>query len=131
MHAGAQEQMTAEIIRYPGKELTAFQLKRIVRAMSQKSPIPITAYLSDVVIANDCAIGAVFGQSASGVIEKRTDAYSLTTAPIFTLMKIEQFWVVTTKGGNFVLTSFRRGMGRASLRALIATADKPDAITAV
>ena len=34
--------------------------------------------------------------------------------------------MVDTKAGNFVLTSFKRGAGRKSLRTLIATADQPD-----
>lgn len=130
MGAGAQEHMTDEIMRYPGEEPSIFQLTRIIQAMGQKYPVPITAYLSDVEISNDCAVGVVVGQIVSGLIEKRTGAYLLTTTPIFSLIKVERFWVVDTKSGNFVLTSFKRGAGRKSLRALIATADQPDVSSA-
>ncbi|WP_433885397.1 hypothetical protein [Pseudomonas vranovensis] len=119
--------MTDEITSYSSKGLSTFQLTRIIRAMTQQYPVPITAYLGDVIISNDCAVGVVVSQTVPGLIEKRTGAYLLTTTPIFTMMSVEGFWVVDTKAGSFVLTSFKRGAGRKSLRTLIATADQPDA----
>ncbi|WP_409283005.1 hypothetical protein [Pseudomonas putida] len=119
--------MTDEIVSYPGEEPSTLQLTRIIQAMGQLYPMPITAYLSDVEISNDCAVGVVVGQIVPGLIEKRTGAYLLTTTPIFSLDRVERFWVVGTKAGNFVLTSFKRGAGRKSLRALMATSDQPDA----
>ncbi|MCE0968844.1 hypothetical protein [Pseudomonas sp. NMI4491_12] len=119
--------MTDEIISYPGEEPSILQLTRIIQAMGQQYPVPITAYLSDVEISNDCAVGVVVGQIVPGLIERRTGAYLLTTTPIFSLIRVERFWVVVTKAGNFVLTSFKRGAGRKSLRALIVTSDQPDA----
>lgn len=127
MDAGAQEHMTDEIISYPGEEPSILQLTRIIQAMGQQYPVPITAYLSDVEISNDCAVGVVVGQMVPGLIERRTGAYLLTTTPIFSLIRVGRFWVVDTKAGNFVLTSFKRGAGRKSLRTLIATSDESDA----
>lgn len=121
-----QEHITDEIIRYPG-EPSIFQITRIMQAMGQQYPVPITAYLSDVEISNDCAVGVVVGQIVPGLIEKRTGEYLLTTTPIFSLIRVGRFWVVDAKARNFVLTSFKRGAGRKSLRTLIATADQPDA----
>jgi hypothetical protein len=118
--------MSEQVKEYSGDELSAFQLKRIIRAMAQKYPMPITAYLSDVVISSDCALGVVFGQPIEGR-GRHVRGYSLRTEPIYTLSKIERFWVASTKCGNYVLTSFNRQTGRASLRALIATADEPPA----
>ncbi len=67
--------MTDEIVRYPGEEPSIFQLTRIIQAMGQQYSVPITAYLSDVEILNDCAVGVVVGQIVPGLIEKRTGAY--------------------------------------------------------
>ncbi|MCI0911810.1 hypothetical protein [Pseudomonas putida] len=119
--------MADEILRYAGEEPSIFQLTRIIQAMGQQYPVPITAYLSDVEISNDCAVGVVVGQIVPGLIEKRTGAYLLTTMPIFLLFRVGRFWGVDTKAGNFVLTSFKRGTGRKSLRALITSADQPNA----
>ncbi|HDS1699032.1 MULTISPECIES: hypothetical protein [unclassified Pseudomonas] len=119
--------MTDEIMSYPGEEPSIFQLTRIIQAMAQQYPVPITAYLSDVEISNECAVGVVVGQIVPGLIEKRTGAYLLTTTPIFSLFRVGRFWVVDTKAGNFVLTSFKRGAGRKSLRAFITSADQPEA----
>ena len=83
--------MTDEIIRYPGEEPSIFQLTRIIQAMGQQYPVPITAYLSDVEISNDCAVGVVVGQIVPGLIEKRTGAYLLTTTPSFLLFRVGRF----------------------------------------
>ncbi|MNO43450.1 hypothetical protein D3C76_336720 [compost metagenome] len=117
--------MTDEVTEYSSKELSAFQLKRIIRAMAQKYPMPITAYLSDVLISSECAAGTVFGQTFQGSSKQHAKGHALLTKPIYEMWRIGRFWVVATKCGNYVLTSFNRAEGRASLRALIAVADKP------
>lgn len=121
--------MADQIKEYCGEELSTFQLKRLIRAMAEKYPIPITAYLSDVVISADCAFGVVFGQTIRGRAQ-HLRGYALRTEPIYNLSKIGRYWVISSKCGNYVLTTFRRGAGRHSLRALIATADEPDTCSA-
>lgn len=121
--------MADQIKEYCGEELSTFQLKRVIRAMAQKYPMPITAYLSDLVISSDCALGVVFGQMVQGH-GSHMRGYTLRTEPIYTLSKIGRYWVISSKCGNYVLTTFRRGTGRDSLRALIATADEPDSRSA-
>lgn len=61
--------MTDEIIRYPGEEPSILRLTRIIQAMGQQYPMPITAYLSDVEISNDCAVGVVVGQIVPGLLK--------------------------------------------------------------
>ncbi|MCO7534918.1 MULTISPECIES: hypothetical protein [Pseudomonas] len=121
--------MSDQVKEYEGEELSTFQLKRVIRAMAQKYPMPITAYLSDVVISSDCALGVVFGQPIQGR-GQHLRGYALGTKPIYTLSKIGRYWVISSKCGNYVLTSFRRGIGRESLRALIATADETESRSA-
>lgn len=113
--------MSAEInIEYHCKGLSDFQLKRIIRAMAYKYTPPVTAYLSDVFIRSECAAGIVFGHVDPGQFEQRADGHVLQTSRVEHLKKVGRYWVVTTAEGRFVLTSFKRGLGRASLRALIA-----------
>lgn len=114
------------VIQYHVKELSDFQLKRIDRAMVQKYPVPITAYLSDVFISSECAVGIVFGHNDPGPFEQHADGHILQTTPIYELRKFGRFWVASTNSGNYVLATFKRGLGRRSLRALITVADKPD-----
>ena len=116
--------MSAEInIEYHGKSLTDFHLKRIMRAMAQTYSPPITSYLSDAFISSGRAVGIVFGHNDPGQFEQRADGHILQTSPIQYLKKVGRYWVVTTAEGRFVLTSFKKGLGRASLRALVAEAD--------
>ncbi len=119
--------MSGSVIDYRGKELSAFQLKRIIRAMSQQHTSPITAYLSDVFISSECAVGKVFGQEHIGSHKHYTHGHLMKTMPIYDLRKSGRYWVITTRCGVYVLTSFKRTTGRPSLRALIAVADPPDA----
>ncbi|SDQ92103.1 hypothetical protein SAMN05216487_4660 [Pseudomonas sp. UC 17F4] len=116
--------MSAEInIEYHCKSPSDFQLKRIIRAMAYKYSPPVTAYLSDVFISSECAAGIVFGHTNPGQFEQRADGHILRTSQIQYLKKAGRCWVITTAEGRFVLTSFKRGLGRASLRALIAKDD--------
>ncbi|MGO3986492.1 hypothetical protein ABI582_19185 [Pseudomonas sp. SAS7] len=114
------------VIEYHVKEFSDFQLKRIARAMAQQYPVPITAYLSDVFNSSECAAGIVFGHNDPGPYEQHANGHILQTAPIYELRKFGRFWVVFTNSGNYVLASFKGDLGRRSLRALIAAADKPD-----
>lgn len=114
--------MSAEInIEYHCTSPSDFQLKRIIRAMAYKYSPPVTAYLSDVFITSECAAGIVFGHVDLGHLEQRADGHILQTSRIEHLKRVGRYWVVTTAEGRFVLTSFKRGLGRASLRVLIGT----------
>lgn len=108
------------VIEYHFKELSDFQLKRIARAMAFRHPSPITGYLADVFITSECAVGIVFGHTDPGQFEQRADGQILQTSSIEHLKRVGRYWVITTAEGQFVLTSLKRGLGRASLRALIA-----------
>ncbi|ABZ00691.1 hypothetical protein HMH05_27115 [Pseudomonas sp. SbB1] len=108
------------VIEYHIKELSDFQLKRIARAMVFRYSPPVTAYLSDVFIASECAVGIVFGHTDPGQYGQRADGHIFQTSSIEHLKKVGRYWVITTAEGRFVLTSFKRGLGRAGLRALTA-----------
>ncbi len=114
------------VIEYHVKEMSDFQLTRIARAKAQQYPVPITAYLSDAFISSECAVGIVFGHNDPGPYEKHADEHILQTLPIYELRKFGRFWVAYTNNGNYVLASFNRGVGRKSLRAFIAVADKTE-----
>lgn len=94
--------------------------------MVQKYPVPITAYLSDVFISSERVVGIVFGHNAPGPYEQYADGHILQSAPIYELQKFGRFWIASTNSGNYVLASFNRDVGRKSLRAFIAVADKTE-----
>lgn len=113
--------MSAEVtIEYHCKSPSDFQLKRISRAIACSYSPPVTAYLTDVFISSECAVGVVFGHNDPEQFDQRADGHILQTSSIEHLMKVGRYWVITTAKGRFVLTSFKREVGRASLRALIA-----------
>lgn len=98
--------------------------------MAQTYDVPISAYLGNVFISSECAVGVVFGQGNPGAAELHVTGYILQTMPIFELRKVGRFWVASTNCGEYVLSSFERTSGRAELRAMLATADAREALPA-
>ena len=106
-------------IEFHGKNLSDFQLKRIIRALDQPYSAPVTAYLSDVFVSSSLAVGVVFGHTKKGPYERYSDGHIIQISDIQNVRKEGRFWAVTTETEEYVIASFRRGMGRTSLRALI------------
>ncbi|EPL16079.1 hypothetical protein [Pseudomonas sp. CF161] len=102
-----------------GKRLTDFHLKRIVQADAQSFEERITAYLSDVFISSSSAIGVVFGHRQRDELGRFADGHFVRTSEICSARKEGKFWVITTMNSRYVLASFKRGVGRASLKTFL------------
>lgn len=102
-----------------GKRLTDFHLKRIVQADAQSFKEPITAYLSDVFISSCSAIGVVFGHKNREQLGRFADGHFVRTSEICFARKEGKFWVLTTMNSRYVVASFKRGIGRASLKTFL------------
>lgn len=102
-----------------GKRLTDFHLKRIAQADAQLFEEPITAYLSDVFISSCTAIGVVFGHNKRDQPGRFADGHFVRTSEICFAKKEGKFWVLTTMNSRYVVASFKRGYGRASLRTFL------------
>ena len=75
--------MSAEVtIEYHCKSPSDFQLKRILRAMAYRYSPPVTAYLSEVFISSECAVGIVFSHNDPGQFDQRADGHILQTSSI-------------------------------------------------
>lgn len=104
-----------------GKRLTDFHLKRIAQADAQSFKEPITAYLSDVFISSFSAIGVVFGHKWRDELGRFADGHFVRTSEIC-FAKIEgKFWVLTTLNSRYVVATFKRGIGRTSLKVFLRT----------
>ncbi|MBT0622546.1 hypothetical protein KIH32_01410 [Pseudomonas fluorescens] len=101
------------------KRLTDFHLKRIAQADAQLFEEPITAYLSDVFISSCTAIGVVFGHKKRDQLGRFADGHFVRTSEICFARKEGKFWVLTTMNSRYVVASFKRGYGRASLRTFL------------
>lgn len=102
-----------------GKRLTDFHLKRIAQADAQLFEEPITAYLSDVFISSCTAIGVVFGHKLRDELGRFADGHFVRTSEICFAKKEGKFWVLTTLNSRYVVASFKRGIGRASLKVFL------------
>lgn len=110
-------------LEFHSKELSDFQLSRLVRASLRKYTVPITAFISDALIAEDTCLGVSFDHSKRDDAYHRVDGSILLTGKIQSARKEGRFWLLETQDGNYVIASFRRDLGRASFLKLLESAD--------
>lgn len=110
-------------IEFHSKEVSDFQLSRLVRASLRKYTVPITAFISDSVIMEDQCLGISFDHSEKESPYK-TDGSILLTAKIESGWKEGRFWVLNTEDGHYVIASFKRDFGRGTFRKLLQSADR-------
>lgn len=109
-------------VEFHGKRLTDFHLKRIAQAEAQSYTAPITAYLSDVFISSCVAVGIVFGHNKRDPYGRYADGHLMRTSDIRFARKEGRFWVLTTMHSRYVIASFKRDDGRASLKTFLRSA---------
>lgn len=101
-------------IELHSKRLTDFNIRRLIRAGKHLYDDPITAYLSDVFIHCNSAVGIVYGHTKPGPHGRFADGHFLCTSEICFAKKEDRFWVLTTLNSRYVIASFKRDHGRAS-----------------
>ena len=110
-------------VEFHSKEVSDFQLRRLVRACLRKYTVPITAFISNAAIMDDRSVGISFDHS-----EKenpyRTDGSILLTGKIQSGWKEGRFWVLNTEDGHYGIASFKRDFGRSSFLKLLQSADR-------
>ena len=103
-------------LNFHGKRHTDFDLKRIIRAQEQGFDAPVTAYLCGVSIRERAGVGIVFGHNGKGRNGQFEDGHLIRTSDVRKIEREGRFWVMTTRNSRYVLATFQRGNGRASLR---------------
>jgi len=106
-------------INLHGKRHTDFVLTRIIRAQAQGFDEPVTAYLCGVSIRARAGIGAVFGHNRKDQYGRFGDGHLIRTSDILKVEREGRFWVMTTVNSRYVLATFQRENGRASLRQFL------------
>jgi hypothetical protein len=109
---------------FHSKDVSDFQMRRLVRASLRKYSVPITAFISDAMIADDTCFGVSFDHSKHDDAYHRADGSILLTGKIQSARKEGRFWLLETQAGNYVIASFRRDLGRASFLKLLQSADR-------
>ncbi len=111
-------------VEFHSKELTDFQLCRLVRASIRKYSVPVTAFVSDALFADDTCLGVSFDHVRKGNAYRPADGGLLRTGKIQRAWKEGGFWLLETQGGNYVLASFIRGVGRKSFLELLRSGER-------
>ncbi|MBI6557382.1 hypothetical protein YA0850_34190 [Pseudomonas veronii] len=99
-----------------GKRHTDFDLARILKAQAQGFDKPITAYLCGVSIKARAGLGVVFGHNRKDQYGRFGDGHLIRTSDVIKAEREGRFWVLTTENSRYVIATFQRGNGRASLR---------------
>ncbi|MDP4569895.1 hypothetical protein Q8O96_12640 [Pseudomonas sp. LPH60] len=103
-------------VNFHGKRHTDFDLKRIIKAQEQGFDVPVTAYLCGVSIRARAGIGVVFGHKRKDQYGRYGDGHLIRTSDVLKVEREGRFWVMTTLNSRYVLATFQRNNGRASLR---------------
>ena len=103
-------------VNFHGKRHTDFDLARIIKAQDQGFDIPVTAYLCGVSISARAGIGVVFGHKRKDQYGRFGDGHLIRTSDVLKIEREGRFWVMTTENSRYVLATFQRLNGRASLR---------------
>ncbi|CRM23397.1 MULTISPECIES: hypothetical protein [Pseudomonas] len=103
-------------VNFHGKRHTEFDLKRIIKAQEQGFDVPVTAYLCGVSIRSRAGIGVVFGHKRKDQYGRFGDGHLIRTSDVLKVEREGRFWVMTTVNSRYVLATFQRDNGRASLR---------------
>lgn len=111
-------------INYHGKRLTYFDLKRISKAQDQGFHRPVTAYLCSVFVMAGTAVGVVFGHTRKDDLGRFEDGHFIRTSDIVMAEREGRFWVLTTLNSRYAIATFRKGIGRKSLREFLRLADR-------
>lgn len=106
-------------VNFHGKRHTDFDLKRIIRAQDQGFDISVTAYLCGVSIRARAGIGVVFGHKRKDQHGRFGDGHLIRTSDVLKVEREGRFWVMTTVNSRYVLATFQRVNGRASLRQFL------------
>ena len=77
------------------KRLTDFNIRRLIRASKHFYEEPVTAYLSDVFVHLNSAVGIVYGHIEPGPHGRYSDGHFLRTSDICFAKKEGRFWVLT------------------------------------
>lgn len=102
-------------VNFHGKRHTDFDLKRIIKAQEQGFDVPVTAYLCGVSIRARAGIGVVFGHKRKDQYGRFGDGHLIRTSDVLKVEREGRFWVMTTVNSRYVLATFQRDNGRASL----------------
>lgn len=111
-------------VNFHGKRHTDFDLKRIIKAQEQGFDIPVTAYLCGVSIRSRAGIGVVFGHNRKDQYGRFGDGHLIRTSDVLKVEREGRFWVMTTENSRYVLATFQRNNGRASLREFLRFSEK-------
>ena len=103
-------------VTFHGKRHTDFDLLRIIKAQKQGFDMPVTAYLCGVSIRSRAGIGVVFGHKRKDQYGRFGDGHLIRTSEVLKVEREGRFWVMTTVNSRYVLATFQRDNGRASLR---------------
>lgn len=105
------------------KRHSDFDLLRILRADAQGFAEPVTAYLTGVSISARAAVGVVFGHARKDQYGRFEDGHLIRTSDVRKVEREGKYWVMTTENSRYVLVTFQRENGRASLRDFLRIAE--------
>lgn len=107
------------MLEHPVERHSEFDLKRVALAQAQGFEIPVTGYLCRALITARAGIGVVFGHVRKDRYGRFADGHLIRTSDVRKAEREGRYWVLTTENSRYVLATFDREHGRASLREFL------------
>ncbi|WP_324727733.1 hypothetical protein [Pseudomonas chlororaphis] len=111
--------LNAADVNFHGKRHTGFDLTRIIKAQAQGFDESATAYLCGAFIKARAGIGVMFGHNRKDKYGQFDDGHLIRTSDVLKVEREGRLWVLTTVNSRYVVATFQRDNGRASLREFL------------
>lgn len=104
--------------------LSDFQMRRLVQASLEEFSVPITAFLSDAAIVEDCCLGISFDHLEQDYGYWTGEGGTLQTSKVLRVWKEGRYWLVATREGHYVIASFKKSVGRPGFLILLQSIER-------
>jgi len=104
--------------------LSDFQMRRLVQVSLEKFSVPITAFLSDAAVVEDCCLGISFDHLEQDYGYWTGEGAPRQTSKVLRAWKEGRYWLVGTLEGNYVIASFKRSIGKAAFLILLQSLER-------
>lgn len=96
--------------------LSAYAARRLAEACRHHFNVPVTAFLTEVVLVDECATGRTYRHHRADIFGKFEDGHRIYTSIILQARHDGSYWsLYTASGSHYVVVTFAANGGRQSL----------------
>ena len=106
------------LIPETSRSISPYAKQQLAQALKVTYPVPVTAFLVNVYVIANAAVGIVYRDVRSDATGRFNDGHLIRTSDIVELSQIDGRWLIKTVNSLYVVATFKRHVGRPSLMTL-------------